>query len=131
MLCEADTHDAMLHDLKMAGALKRTTGLVGLAVESRPHEKLKILYGKCLAALQALPQTCAYRQNTETIVNERLNLVKTTSNVTELENKIGSGQVEEVILQADAELQLARKMAEWQPWEPLVGEAPAGQWEWP
>ncbi|XP_077984936.1 NADH dehydrogenase [ubiquinone] 1 alpha subcomplex subunit 5-like [Glandiceps talaboti] len=115
----------------MAGVLKRTTGLVGLAVEARPHEKLKILYTKCLAALQVLPQNCAYRQSTETIITDRYNLVKSTPGIEDLETKIGGGQVEEVIVQAESELRLARKMADWQTWEPLVAEAPAGQWEWP
>uniref|UniRef100_A0A2K5YX46 NADH dehydrogenase [ubiquinone] 1 alpha subcomplex subunit 5 n=1 Tax=Mandrillus leucophaeus TaxID=9568 RepID=A0A2K5YX46_MANLE len=76
----------------MAGVLKKTTGLVGLAVCSTPHEE---------------------------------------PDVKKLEDQLQSGQLEEVILQAERELILARKMRDWKPWEPLVEEPPADQWKWP
>ncbi|XP_054844644.1 NADH dehydrogenase [ubiquinone] 1 alpha subcomplex subunit 5 [Eublepharis macularius] len=115
----------------MAGVLKKTTGLVGLAVSEAPHERLRILYTKILAALQNMPRDAAYRTYTEKIVNERFELIKTEPDVQKLENKINCGQIEEVILQAESELSLARKMVQWRPWEPLVEEAPADQWKWP
>ncbi|XP_032493467.1 NADH dehydrogenase [ubiquinone] 1 alpha subcomplex subunit 5-like isoform X2 [Phocoena sinus] len=76
----------------MAGLLKKTTGLVGLAVCESPHERLKIK---------------------------------------KLEEQLQGGQIEEVILQAENELSLARKMVQWKPWEPLVEEPLANQWKWP
>uniref|UniRef100_A0A8D2B408 NADH dehydrogenase [ubiquinone] 1 alpha subcomplex subunit 5 n=1 Tax=Sciurus vulgaris TaxID=55149 RepID=A0A8D2B408_SCIVU len=76
----------------MAGVLKKTTGLVGLAVSENPHEE---------------------------------------SDVKKLEDQLQLGQIEEVILQAENELSLARKMLQWKPWEPLVEEPPANQWKWP
>ncbi|XP_067420404.1 NADH dehydrogenase [ubiquinone] 1 alpha subcomplex subunit 5 [Emydura macquarii macquarii] len=115
----------------MAGALKQTTGLVGLAVAEKPHEHLRILYTKILAVLQNIPKDAAYRKYTEQIVNERLNMVKTEPNVQTLEDKIKSGQIEEVIMQAESELSLARKMAQWKPWEPLIEEPLTDQWRWP
>lgn len=51
--------------------------------------------------------------------------------VFELEKKIGCGQIEEVILQAENELRLARNMLEWKAWEPLKAPAPQNQWKWP
>ncbi|XP_043944702.1 NADH dehydrogenase [ubiquinone] 1 alpha subcomplex subunit 5 isoform X2 [Protopterus annectens] len=123
----------------MAGVLKKvkvevmftTTGLVGLAVAQHPHERLKILYTKILAALQNIPRDAAYRKYTEQSVNERLSLVQMEPDVQRLEDKINCGQIEEVIVQAEKELSLARKMVEWKPWEPLVEEPPPNQWKWP
>ncbi|XP_069812198.1 NADH dehydrogenase [ubiquinone] 1 alpha subcomplex subunit 5 [Dendropsophus ebraccatus] len=115
----------------MAGVLKKTTGLVGLAVAQNPHERLRILYTKILATLQTVPKDAAYRKYTEQIINDRFTAIKTESNVEKLEEKINCGQIEEVIVQAENELQLARKMLEWKPWEPLIDEPPANQWKWP
>uniref|UniRef100_UPI00063BFF93 NADH dehydrogenase [ubiquinone] 1 alpha subcomplex subunit 5 isoform X2 n=1 Tax=Odobenus rosmarus divergens TaxID=9708 RepID=UPI00063BFF93 len=85
----------------MAGLLKKTTGLVGLAVCESPHERLRIF------------------------------MVKAEPDVKKLEDQLQGGQLEEVILQAENELSLARKMLQWKPWEPLVEEPPANQWKWP
>ncbi|XP_071408611.1 NADH dehydrogenase [ubiquinone] 1 alpha subcomplex subunit 5 isoform X1 [Pithys albifrons albifrons] len=115
----------------MAGALRKTTGLVGLAVTENPHERLRILYTKILGVLQNIPKDAAYRKYTEQIVNERFDLVKKETDVQKLQDKLNSGQIEEVILQAENELSLARKMIQWRPWEPLVEEPPSDQWRWP
>jgi NADH dehydrogenase (ubiquinone) 1 alpha subcomplex subunit 5 len=48
-----------------------------------------------------------------------------------VERKIGCGQVEELILQAENELILARKMLSWKPWEPPVTKPVPQQWTWP
>ncbi|XP_074171755.1 NADH dehydrogenase [ubiquinone] 1 alpha subcomplex subunit 5 isoform X2 [Rhinolophus sinicus] len=93
----------------MAGVLKKTTGLVGLAVCESPHDRLRLLYTKILDVLEQVPKTAAYRKYTEQITNERLGMVKAAEN----------------------ELSLARKMIQWKPWEPLVEEPPANQWKWP
>ncbi|CAL1569226.1 unnamed protein product [Knipowitschia caucasica] len=115
----------------MAGILKKTTGLVGLAVSQNPHERLRILYSKILASLQTFPQDAAYRKYTEQLVSDRLRHVKTEPDVEKLEQKISCGQIEEVIFQAECELSLSRKLSEWKTWEPLVEEPPPNQWKWP
>ncbi|WKX89652.1 hypothetical protein Q1695_008922 [Nippostrongylus brasiliensis] len=48
-----------------------------------------------------------------------------------LKEKIGMGQIEEVIEQAEYELEVARAILESKAWEALVEEAPKGQWNWP
>uniref|UniRef100_A0A8C5K5I0 NADH dehydrogenase [ubiquinone] 1 alpha subcomplex subunit 5 n=1 Tax=Jaculus jaculus TaxID=51337 RepID=A0A8C5K5I0_JACJA len=106
----------------MAGVLKKTIGLAGLAVCDTPHDRLRILYTKILDILAQIPKNAAYRKYTEQITNEKLAMVRAESD---------GGQIEEVILQAEKELSLARKMLQWKPWEPLVEELPANQWKWP
>lgn len=54
-----------------------------------------------------------------------------TKDVETLEKTINNGQAEELILQAERELVLARKMLGWKPWEPLVRQPPPTQWQWP
>ena len=49
----------------MSKALKKTTGLTGLAVIKEPHKSLKILYEKLLDVLSSMPETAAYRQKTQ------------------------------------------------------------------
>lgn len=116
---------------KVTGALKRTTGLTGLQVAKNPHHTLTVLYGKILRALQKMPETAAYRKYTEQVIRERSQIVECTKSIPEMEKMIGCGQIEEVIVQAENELMLARKMVTWQPWQPLMKEAPANQWAWP
>ncbi|KAI8771591.1 NADH dehydrogenase [ubiquinone] 1 alpha subcomplex subunit 5 [Biomphalaria glabrata] len=115
----------------MAGVHKLTTGLTGLPVARHPHKTLKVLYSRILAYINKMPSDAGYRKHTEQITNQRLNLVNSETDVQKLEEKINCGQIEEVIKQAERELTLARKMLEWKPWEPLVGQAPPNQWKWP
>ena len=69
----------------MVGLLKKTTGLVGLAVCETPHERLKILYTKILDVLGHIPKNAAYRKYTEQITNEKLSMVKAEPDVKKLE----------------------------------------------
>ncbi|XP_054715505.1 NADH dehydrogenase [ubiquinone] 1 alpha subcomplex subunit 5-like [Uloborus diversus] len=115
----------------MASALKKCTQLTGLAVAKHPHHTLTSYYNKILRALENIPKDAAYRQHTSKIVEERLAIVSSEPDIGKLEEKINCGQVEELILQAEKELMLARKMTSWKAWEPLQKEAPLNQWKWP
>ncbi|KAA0193725.1 hypothetical protein HAZT_HAZT000533 [Hyalella azteca] len=105
--------------------------MTGLKVCRNPHQILNILHTKILRCLQKMPQDAAYRKYTEQIVLERDAAVKAEASVPELEKRVGGGQAEELIQQAEHELMLARKMLEWKPWEPLVTDPPKNQWKWP
>ena len=111
--------------------LKETTRLTGLAVSHNPHHSLTVLYDKILRTLEKIPETAAYKQHTKPMIEERLKLVNSIKNVDELEKKINSGQLEEVIKEAEYELSLSRKIVNWKPWESLISEAPKNQWKWP
>lgn len=115
----------------MAGVTKVTTGLTGLVVSKYPHHTLGILYGKIMRTLQKMPENAAYRKYTEQIINERSQILQNNENVEKIEQLIGCGQIEEIIVQAENELILSRKMLDWKPWEPLIKEAPPNQWSWP
>lgn len=115
----------------MSKVVKAATGLTGLAVCQTPHHTLGVLYGKLLRTLQKMPETAAYRQHTEAIVKERAEILKANQSVEAIEKAINCGQIEEVIVQAENELLLARKMINWRAWEPLLKEAPPNQWAWP
>ncbi|XP_001630687.2 NADH dehydrogenase [ubiquinone] 1 alpha subcomplex subunit 5 [Nematostella vectensis] len=115
----------------MAAYLKRSTGLVGLAVAKAPREALIGLYQKTLGVLDKMPRDAAYRVHTEQITKHRLSIVEQETDIEALEKKLKAGQVEEVIRQAENELSLAEKMRVWKPWEPLQTPPPVGQWKWP
>ncbi|XP_023341363.1 NADH dehydrogenase [ubiquinone] 1 alpha subcomplex subunit 5 [Eurytemora carolleeae] len=116
----------------MAGvAAKAFTGLTGLKVAVNPTHTLGVLYSKTLRALAKMPAEYPYRKQTETLVVQRADIIKNTPTIMEAEQKIGMGQIEEVIIQAENELVLARNILEWRAWEPLAEKAPKDQWKWP
>merc|ERR1711915_754244 len=117
--------------LRKMSAVKLTTGLTGLKVAAHPHRTLGILYKRILKCLVQMPEDAAYRQYTEQVITQRKSVLDSEKDVSQVESKINGGQVEELIIQAENELKLARKMLEWKPWEPLVQEPPPNQWKWP
>lgn len=81
-----------------SGALKKTTNITGLAVARNPHHTLGVLYSKILRALAKMPETAAYRKNTEQIIKERASIVQNTASVQDIEEKICCGQVNNMLL---------------------------------
>ncbi|KAF8760884.1 ETC complex I subunit conserved region [Rhizoctonia solani] len=71
------------------------------------------------------------RQGTEALVKHRLDLIeKSKGDATQVENALGEGQIEEILMSAEDELSLAGKMLEWKPWEPLEVKPAPGQWDY-
>jgi len=128
---------------------KLSTNLTRLEVARNPVHSLGVLYSKTLRALAKMPADYPYRKYTEEvspfsthplvqssrplsqIIQERASMVKATADLQELEAKINCGQIEEVIIQAENELDLSRKLLEVKAWEPLIEEPKANQWKWP
>lgn len=100
-------------------------------MSKNPHLELAPLYKRILRVLEKFPKDYAYRKETEKLAKERLQIVKETADIKAVEEKIGCGQVEELIIQAKNEVSLVEKMLMWKPWEKLVQEAPLNQWTWP
>ena len=67
--------------------------------------------------MRVIPETAQYRVSVETLTNERLAVISKDISPEEMEEEIGAGQLEELILQAKDELSLIPKMAEWKPWD--------------
>ncbi|XP_062513964.1 uncharacterized protein LOC134189637 isoform X2 [Corticium candelabrum] len=80
-------------------ALKKSTGIVGLAVIHNSRELLIGLYQKTLAALTRLPSDVAYRRHTEETIKQRLKIAEQEESVERIEAKINAGQIEQIIEQ--------------------------------
>lgn len=57
-----------------------------------------------------------YRQTVEATAHHRLGVLGSGATVADIEQRIGEGQLEELIEEAKDELDLIPKMAEWKPW---------------
>ncbi|KAI7859843.1 ETC complex I subunit conserved region-domain-containing protein [Circinella umbellata] len=114
----------------LQAAKKATTGLTGVPVHPNPRPHLIQTYNKSLEALSRLPTHAVYRQATESLTQHRLAVVENNEDVSKIESLINSGQIEELIIQAEDELKLIGKMEEWKPWEQLEVPIPKGQWQY-
>ncbi|GAA5837277.1 hypothetical protein JCM9279_005639 [Rhodotorula babjevae] len=114
---------------------KLSTGITGIPVHPEPLSALVDSYQSTLNVLDKIPASAVYRQSAEAITRERLAAVERLggdgdeASIEQVEQAIGAGIVEELLMQATDELKLAGKMIEFKSWEELE-EAPApGQWE--
>ena len=90
------------------------TGLAGLLQHPNPRPALITLYNVTLDTLNTkFPEYSVYRQATEGFTKQRLAVVESNEVVEDIEKKIGGGLIEELIVQANEELELANKLAEW------------------
>ncbi|PIA14710.1 NADH dehydrogenase 1 alpha subcomplex 5 [Coemansia reversa NRRL 1564] len=110
---------------------KVTTGIVGLPVNPTARTQLIGLYKKTLDELKAkIPEKAVYRQSVEAITTHRLKVAEENEDASVIENLVNAGQIEELVCQAEEEINLISKMAEWKAWEPLEEPAPPRQWEY-
>ncbi|KAI4488576.1 hypothetical protein M0802_011524 [Mischocyttarus mexicanus] len=114
----------------MAEAVKKLT-LTGLKAIHNPYAVLEVLNRKILNGLKHLPDNYVYRQCTEQIVKERMDILQNNKDKEVAAEKLGVKYIEEVVEQAKLEISLVQRMKVWKPWENLVEEAPADQWKWP
>lgn len=102
------------------GALLAKQGglnIIGLKTVPKAREVLIGLYNETLKAVRAIPSEALYRQTIEKLTEERLQVCQEETQREAIEEKIASGHLEELIWQAEDELKLIPKMAEWKPWE--------------
>ncbi|KAF5732395.1 putative NADH dehydrogenase [Tripterygium wilfordii] len=96
--------------------VKQTTGIVGLDVVPNAREVLIGLYNKTLKEIQAVPSDEGYRKAVESFTKHRLTVCQEEDDWEKIEKRLGCGQVEELIEEAQDELKLIEKMIEWDPW---------------
>ena len=102
-----------------AASFKFSTGLTGLKVDPLARKNLLKQYTNLETKLKQLPADYGYRIEMLNLLEERNNLIKNESlSDFDLEMKIGEGQLEELIEQAEEEHKLIEKLSnEWKPWE--------------
>lgn len=93
-----------------------TTGIVGLDVVPNAREVLINLYRKTLEEIKAVPEDEGYRKAVETFTRHRLSVCQEEEDWEMIEKRLGCGQVEELIEEAQDELKLIGHMNEWKPW---------------
>ena len=117
------TYTLNIANLPSIGRTKVSTGITGLAVHPSPFIHLVKVYDDTLATLNQIPAGAVYRQSAEAVIKQRRPVVAPYVEITpdegveetiaKVEEEIGSGLIEEVVLQAEDEKSLALKMLEW------------------
>ena len=64
-----------------------------------------------------IPEGAGYRKVLEATYEHRMSIIRGSDNVADIETKIGSGQIEELVAQAKDELNLIPHMVSWKPWD--------------
>ncbi|EGV61272.1 hypothetical protein PSN45_001387 [Yamadazyma tenuis] len=105
------------------------TGITGLYQHPNPRPALISLYNHTLSLLDTkFPKHSIYRQSVEALTRNRLKVVEENEVSEVIENKIGGGLIEEIIIQAHEELGLAHELAELKCWEELEEKPLDDQW---
>ncbi|CAN3375230.1 hypothetical protein DIURU_001068 [Diutina rugosa] len=105
------------------------TGLTGLYQHPNPRPALIALYNHTLDFLKTeFPSNSVYRQSVEALTKNRLQIVESEEIRENIESKIGSGLIEEVVVQAHEELTLAKELAKLKVWEELEEPPLEDQW---
>lgn len=105
------------------------TGLAGLYQHPNPRPALISLYNHTLSYLNKnFPEHSVYRQSVEAMTKNRLKIVEENEIKEVIENKIGGGLIEEIVIQAHEELTLAKELANLKAWEELEEQPLEDQW---
>ena len=103
------------------GAAKKSTGIVGLAVEPNAQPILQALLQQTLVELETVPKGAEYRSTVEAMTKERLAVLAAGGDVASIEAAIGCGQIEMLIEQAKDELRLIPSLVAGRAFDPQDG----------
>lgn len=107
------------------------TGLTNLYQHPAPRTTLIKIYDHTLRLLKELyPEHSIYRQSVEKLTQARKRIVEENDVIEAIEEKIGSGLIEEVIVQAAQEARLAYDLSKDEPWGELIRKSDPGQWKY-
>ncbi|CEP24814.1 NUFM [Cyberlindnera jadinii] len=105
------------------------TGITGLFQHPNPRPALLEIYKATLEYVgKEFPQESVYKKSVTNFTKSRMDIVESTESVEEIEQKIGNGLIEEVLIQASDELELAKKMKLWESWKELEDKPLEDQW---
>eukprot|EP00518_Triparma_eleuthera_P002956 CAMPEP_0182453624 /NCGR_PEP_ID=MMETSP1319-20130603/611_1 /TAXON_ID=172717 /ORGANISM="Bolidomonas pacifica, Strain RCC208" /LENGTH=152 /DNA_ID=CAMNT_0024651571 /DNA_START=206 /DNA_END=661 /DNA_ORIENTATION=- len=97
---------------------KTSTGLVGLPVHPDPVPALKAANLKILEAVAPIPDSAGYKESITGITNFRLRVIEESEgDIDYIESEIDCGQIEELIVQAEDELDVVDMFLETRLWE--------------
>lgn len=107
------------------------TGITGIYHHPNPRPALIAVYTATLKELETgFPKESVYRQSVENITAARKKIVEENEVTEIIENRIGSGLIEEILIQAAEEHLLVLEMAKWKPWEELSEKPLPDQWQY-
>lgn len=116
-------------EVLVKAASGKPTGITGIYQHPNPRPALISLYSHTLMVLKdKFPETSIYRQSVEALTRNRLKVVEGSEIVEEIENKIQGGLIEEIVIQANEELNLANELAGLKCWEELEEKPLDDQW---
>lgn len=116
-------------EVLVKAASGKPTGITGIYQHPNPRPALISLYSHTLMVLKdKFPETSIYRQSVEALTRNRLKVVEGSEIVEEIENKIQGGLIEEIVIQANDELNLANELAGLKCWEELEEKPLDDQW---
>lgn len=105
------------------------TGLTGIYQHPNPRPALIALYNHTLTVLDTkFPKESVYKQSVAALTRNRLKIVQEEEITENIENKIGGGLIEEIIIQAHEELGLASDLSLMKCWEELEEKPLDDQW---
>lgn len=124
---------------------RSTTGLSGLPVHPNPKASLMEYYGKTLSLIREnMPKDYVYRRQMEKILTSKLKWLENfkgnlSTNQEEKDDPLGQRSamgwlpVESIIIQAEYEFDLVKKMVEWKSWESKkteINQLPEHGWKY-
>lgn len=105
------------------------TGLTGIYQHPNPRPALIALYNHTLTVLDnKFPKDSIYKQSVEALTKNRMKVVHEEEITENIENKIGGGLIEEIVIQAHEELNLANELSLVKCWEELEEKPLDDQW---